>query len=867
MRVALALLLVFALGPSMACDGPSCGDGRVTAIAVESIAVTAYEDSPLDVPLPTGGAGAAVPRDIALTAPPHSGRVTFPSGNGHLTYHPDAGFTGTDVFAVTLTDADRTTRTVAVAVTVQSSYAVRPILFAGLRQGSPPVGEVDRPELRDGGEYALVRLSALCSALGCEHIRTGEAHVVRLGARGVRWVEGNPFVNNLAGDYQQFPLAAMPEPDGNDWWFPLRSLAEELGLSTTFDAASGQVKVFELLPALREIPVTLADRVVGADFGTTRLFAAYEDADSYWLLYDASADIIRVRKNDFSYSRLSADPRYGVIHSFAVTPQGEIYAGTSLGYLLQWRNGRFEKVAGDGARTLESPGDAMPLADLKFEFVSDMVFRPDGRVLYIHDWVIDALFAVDLDARTVRLLADEKMIGGLTNLSLLDGRPEWVGHDGIHVIDPDTLRVTDGHCFPEMFASDDIPAVRYVPLSDLWLYLNARTREIIEARDPLGSRSSGCAIVRRTFAGDGSSYLFTFAASNVEQGDSALVVDNSSKMLIRYTVGGALSILSAKQLGVNAHLSWLGPAMAIEHDNALYLVANRSHQVLRYSLADRTTVPYLGTGVASRGGPAQGGSLSLDVGYPSAERFVDGELWLGDNYGRRIVVTDGVSAHELFAPTDPKVMSAVTGFDRVGDVTYIVDHALGRILAYRQGSASPVQIAGEGDPDITPQAPSIASMTNFASVRFGLPVSLTAFTNGMFLVADDGRKGIWLLDPADRSVRPLAGFRTPAAGSTWGSVGNVGLSAKDVRLAGLSVVTYDAARQLLLVPSRISRKIVFMRADLGKTCEADLRGMTISPQQAFFLEDGRLVVVDYDASAVLLFAAPDLSCLATAHPD
>jgi hypothetical protein len=338
-------------------------------------------------------------------------------------------------------------------------------------------------------------------------------------------------------------------------------------------------------------------------------------------------------------------------------------------------------------------------------------------------------------------------------------------------------------------------------------------------------------------------------------------------MLIRYTLGGAMAITTAEQLGRTANLSWLGPAAAVQQGSDLLIVANRTHQVVRYSVTDRSTRPYLGSGEPSRDGPTDGDPLALDVGFPSVGRIVDGELWLGDNYNRRIIATDGTTSHEILPTVDPSLMSAVTSFDRIGDTTYIADHGLGTVLALALGRSAPVVVGGIPNPDPTERsAGSIAAMTSLASVRFGLPVSISAFSNGTLLVADDGRKGIWHVDPTSMTVRPIAGFRTPAAGSSWGPVGNVGLDAKAVRLSGLSALTFDVSRQVVLVPSNVGRQLVFIKGDLSKTCAADLRGVATSPQDAFFLDDGRLVVVDFDASAILIFDPPDLSCLSTGHP-
>ncbi len=730
-----------------------------------------------------------------------------------------------------------------------------------------PVGMPARSDLRSFGQYQFVAMEKFASALRCEYQAGTAAHQIVCDGKTVEWRVGRKSITSPT-DAHPVELPAAPLLEDGVLFFPIRILAEKFGFNTRFDPATNVVTVFRLASALRTVPLELDHTISGSDLNFTYFNTAHETLNQVYLTFDQSNSIVRFEKPDFTYTLLTAPAEYGHLGEFVVNSAGEIYVASAKGHLLKWANGEFSVVGGAGSERLSSFGSQTTLSNLKAYKIDELVLRDDRTLFFYGDGY---LYRADLVEGTVTLL----WRGDVRDLDVYRGEPLIVREpNGILWLNSADQTAQGSECFNQLFRTDDsIHGARYLPSVDRFVVISASRRLVYEVQMSFDNEPGErpCRFLRETYAGDNVAYLTAIGTSDpaITAAGQLLLVDADGFNLAHYALGGDLTLITKQQLGAHANTTFVGPVSVAEQAGNLYIVANSSHQVMRYSLLDKTLERFVGNGIASRNESTDVPRLDISLGYPSEIRVVGDRLWIADHFYRRILVVEGDTVRQLFWPTEWSFINGIVGFDIRGNELYFVDQASGGIYRWRMGDPQPVHYAGYVNPAwITGStlvrrgeaSRSTEEMTTIATVSFGLPQSVAVLGDGRIVVSDLYRSGLWGLS-ADGSVQRLAGLNADTEYHYGAFTGNAGLESDELRIGTPTMLTYDPPSRILLVGGGFSGTVAFIRDDFAKTCLATLDFPLEYVSQARFLSDGRLAVVDPPRNAVHIFKPPDLSCL------
>ena len=127
--------------------------------------------------------------------------------------------------------------------------------------------------------------------------------------------------------------------------------------------------------------------------------------------------------------------------------------------------------------------------------------------------------------------------------------------------------------------------------------------------------SDGAAKVIRTVSvGDEIAFLNNFGDFSKFMNpneDKVMVIDSDGYNLVYYTIGGSLDVLTNKEL-IGEEEKVLLPIGLLNRGTDLYIMANLSQRVFRYSLLDDKITPFIGNGSPER--DYQSGVHRLDIG-------------------------------------------------------------------------------------------------------------------------------------------------------------------------------------------------------------------------------------------------------------
>ena len=207
--------------------------------------------------------------------------------------------------------------------------------------------------------------------------------------------------------------------------------------------------------------------------------------------------------------------------------------------------------------------------------------------------------------------------------------------------------------------------------------------------------------------------------------------------------------------------------------------------------------------------------MKIGIGYSAfLSEDDEGHILVSDYFNRRILKVKKDVATNLFPPPHWEHSSSIQAFAEVEGELYYVDPAFGLIFKKEDDDPAPKKFAGVfakwGDGEQTRRKEALesyAGMDNVQNVRFGYIQGMVNFNDNL-LVTDQYRHGIWQINPKNGDVNIVAGMRAPTNYHYGGFVGNVGLSAKEIRFGGLQFLTYDRPRNTLLVPTQYGGTVV-----------------------------------------------------------
>jgi len=772
-----------------------------------------------------------------------------------------------------------------------SSLGVEPMHhIADIVGQKRPSTEPYREDFERVGQYLLAPLHEFCNAIGCTVQEKPNSIVIYTSDHSVSWTRNTRTISNT-DDQEGFTGYVLPQPpvqEDNTTLFPIRMLAEKLGFNTRWDASTDTVSIYQVHDCAKKIRLRAESTIYGSDLQFSYFIGAHETEDYIYLSYDYSNAIVRFNKPDYTYSLISVPPSYGYIGEFSVLSEDMIYTATTTGLLLAITPNSIEILAGDGSEIPTQIGDTVGLSDLKAGSITRNVYAPDQDTIYFIDGNVGNLYAAHLGTRTATLIADSSTISAYLDIEMYQGKPTVLCADQrLVIIDPKTFEANTNKCFADLFASANgrVYSARHLPEHDSWLILVADSKEIVEARIAVEPGES-CEIIRSTHGGDQTAFLNGLGTIEPDVGEpnQYLVIDSDGFNLIHYTLGGQLQVTTKQQLGAHANTEFIAPTSFSEYEGGLYIMANSTHQVVHYDLKQGTTNPVFGSGVAIRDAESMvidssgpWGKYRIDsprheinIGFSSAVRMMCGDLWIADNYSRRMLVDYGSVVKKLFDSFDYTIVGSITDFAVVDDATYMIDQASGSVWKYQLENEDLRKVAGLVNPqwttssEVTRRAEArkpIAASQPLEDTIFGLPSGIEHIDTQRFAVGDLYRTGVWILDLANNTAVPAIGFGVNTDYHFGSFTGNVGFSGQDVRLENAIMVRYDQKREVFIIPNGFGGSVVFVSKDLQKTCEAIPDNNLVYVTMASFLDDGRLAIVDSARSKIVIYDPPNMECM------
>jgi hypothetical protein len=760
-----------------------------------------------------------------------------------------------------------------------SRFQLHPIKVV-TRYDEPQSGVSFRKDLFNTGQYQTFSVKDLCKIIGGKYEVNGTSHIISWKNKSIEWIEGESTIFSNQSSLNIIMLPLKPYFINEELFFPIRILAESLGLNTRYNTENETVTIFCLNDSMKSISLELDEIISGSNLNFSYFMAVHESLDHYYVVYDHSHSIIRFDKKNFTYEKLTAKNEYGFLYEFIVNGNDEVYAATSLGFILRWTGSEFSLVIGNGRNELNTIGSKTDFTTIKLGPIDKLVQYENK--LYFHDWRLQKLYMADLSAKTVTLLANADIVGSLKDLDIYRGHPLLIQHHNkITLINPYNYTSIKSKCFERLFGemNNRILSMRYLQSKNRWIIINSDTRQILEVEMPFDDECCSCRIIRSTNLAENTVFLNGLGTIDDRIPSSknrTLVIDSDGFGFVNYTHGGDYEVITKEILGKHSNINFIGPMSVVEHKGGLFILSNLTHRIHRYDLSKKELTPYLGTGYVERNNNENINRLDVSIGYPSNMIFKEDELWVNDHYSRRLIKTTGDLVFNSVDQIHWEHMGGIIGFDFDNKSNiYIADHTSGGIYLFNDGmkpSTQPKWFAGYINPhwstnsEVVRRKEAIKSthdMNSFETVVFGLPQSIKTINDGKILVSDLYRHGIWLLDTTDKSVSIAAGLNSRTDYHFGSFTGNVGLEAKELRMGSPLMLTYDKQRKLIIIGLGYSRAIVFIKDDFSKTCIAipdlDLEFVNY----ATFLKDGRLAIVDTVKNSVYIFQPPDLTPLMT----
>jgi hypothetical protein len=763
---------------------------------------------------------------------------------------------------------------------IEDQLDCKPLILVDLkwqRFATKPDHSAAREEFKRAGQYELIDVTDFSQRFDARYKVEGNVHHVTLGKESINWTENNQYFSDANFSLSDISLPSVPKMINGTLFFHGRILAEKLGLISKFK--DGDVLIAKPPENFATVTVKLQSSINkdNQNLNLSYFNKAYETTDNIYLVVDHSNSIYVYSKPDYRPSEIKIPAKYGFVAEFFIDEAANtLTVGTLSGYLLtiDLASQAIDVVIGKGLETLTQVGETTALANISLHKATEVV--PDlsnDRIFVLSE---ANAYRIDIGKKQITLIANKATFAtsSIVEMDMNKGKLTFFTSEGksrMIVIDPDTFEKAENESFLRLFKGRRIYGARYNEKHQRWIVLSSTDRNIVEAVLPLKEVDENKGyIIRSTFTGSSTAFLNGFGNISPKiagHEDKHLIMDSDGFNIVRYTIGKGYSLISNNKLN-NLSVNLLTPTTLATNKDDLFIMANLSHQVFKYSLANGIIEPYLGNGRADRNRLNHLPKEDIGIGYSAGMRLIDGKLWVADYFNRRIITTDpqGLS-HELFPVAPLTKVLAIQSFDKFGDDIYFTDPAKGMVHRLRPGEIVPLSFAGtdigKGDPEQQRRHEANSSWLDMDStdkVRFGYPQDIIA-VNDKLLVSDLYRGGVWELDPKTNGVRVITAMVNNTNYHFGGFEGNSGLSGKELRMASMQFMHYDAKRKLILMATGYGGSVMIMTDDYSKTLELVPDIKLESSTHALFLDDGRLAVVDSSKNIVHIFEVPDLEPL------
>ncbi len=724
-----------------------------------------------------------------------------------------------------------------------------------------------RKEFEDLGEYHLIALDVFAKQYQLKIEINGDFYKIYSENFHIVWQKGKGFFSDSRDTLQSFPLPVTPVEKNEKIYFPVRILAERFGFLTKFE--DGLISIAIPEPNFSKLDMKLIKSLSlnSSEVSLSYFHNAYETKDAIYLVVDHTSDIYQFNKPNYEFEKISIPSKYGYLGHIHINEDTNImHVSTLGGDLLSYDmvTEEIKEIIGDGNKRPKKIGTTVNLDDLNLLWIHFFVFdENDKNILYVLSQ--DTILKVNLLANQATVIADASTVTGVKYLGIYRGHPFVI--DGspdpvMTLINPSSYVTRTNESFHSLFKGERIYGARYLKKFDRWVVVISSKKQIAEVVMPEKISDGAAKVIRTVSVGDEIAFLNNFGDFSKFMNpneDKVMVIDSDGYNLVYYTIGGSLDVLTNKEL-IGEEEKVLLPIGLLNRGTDLYIMANLSQRVFRYSLLDDKITPFIGNGSPER--DYQSGVHRLDIGIGYSAFIAEDEnknIMVADYFNRRILKIENDIASNLFPPPHWEHSSSIQAFARVGGEYFYVDPGLGLIFRVRGDDPLPQKFAGviakHGDGEQTRRKEALlsyADMDHVDKVRFGYIQGIENF-KGKLLVTDQYRHGIWEIDPLTGSVDVIAGMRAPTDYHYGGFVGNTGLSARDLRLGGLQFLTYDKERDILLLPSQYGGTLIAISGDLKKTIELVPDVKIELAADAVFIGEDKVAVSDTSRNAVHIF--------------
>ena len=396
-----------------------------------------------------------------------------------------------------------------------------------------------KEELEARGDTLLIPISQFCAKLGCQ-IKKENYHVWKISRQksGFFWDEkmagSAKLINSTHGDYFQLPIPATFQ--NGRILFPIRMLAELLGYQTIFNKKDKNVRVFELKDQQRKTSPTLSRIISGSNLPFSYFIDAIDYEGEIYLAYDYSHALIAFKKEDYSFRKFEIDKKYGYIREIEQLKSGDIIVSTKLGYVLRFhpKTGEFTPLIGGGGTIITEVNIPHVSQKIKFKSLIYIAANEDGS-FYILDEADHKIFHVSADYQTVKLHANISQWTWKIDMTSFNNKPVLFAYKNnkSHAIlfKSNNSRI-NSPCLPKLFEHKRIYGG--IPKIDgNWLFLDASSRNVVEAQFNFNTELSKCKILSETHTGDKTAFLNGFGQSFTGKNEY-LVIDSDGFNLVAY---------------------------------------------------------------------------------------------------------------------------------------------------------------------------------------------------------------------------------------------------------------------------------------------------------------------------------------------
>ncbi len=729
-----------------------------------------------------------------------------------------------------------------------------------------------RKEFEKIGEYQLIDLDKFTEKYGLRLEKKDDFYKIFSTDFHIVWQKGKNFFSDSRDTLQSMALPVIPVSKNDKVYFPARILAERFGFISRFK--NGAISIAKPDKNFSKLEMTLVKTLSlnSSEVSLSYFHNAYETKNGIYLVVDHTSDIYYFSRPDFKFSKISMPPKYGYLgHIKVVEETGIMYVSTQGGDLLSYNmiTKELKEIIGDGDKRPKKIGTTVMADELNLLWVHFFVLDENNKnVIYVLSQ--DTILKINLLSNEATVIADSSTVMGIKFLGIHKGHPFVI--DGsldpvMTLVNPDTYETRRNESFAQLFKGERIYGARYLEKFDRWVVVVSSKKHISEAQMPEKFSEEVTKIIRSVSVGDEIAFLNNFGdlSKSLNPGeDTVMVIDSDGYNLVYYKVGGDINVLTNEEL-IGSEEKVLLPIGLLSRDTDLYIMANLSQRVFRYSLLDDKITPYLGNGSPDRDYQNNVHRLDIGIGYSAFLAEDEKEnIMVADYFNRRILTVKDDIATNLFPPPHWEHSSSVQAFERVKDAYYYVDPAFGLIFKVDDGDPLPKRFAGvvakHGDGEQTRRREALVSyenMNHVDNVRFGYIQGMEKF-NDILLVTDQYRHGIWGIDPFTGDLTVVAGMRAPTDYHYGGFVGNTGLSAKELRLGGLQFITYDKDRDVLIVPTQYGGSLVAISGDLSKTIELIPDIKIELAADAVFVGEDKIAVSDTSRNTVHIFSVPGL---------